>query len=396
MNKDNEQDGGKSKKENKFKLINNGAFGCIFRPNLTCDGKVGTAKYITKIQKNKRTIINELQVSDKVKNIKGYALFFAPVLKYCQVRIKKDLVKDLNKCEVFENDTEKQIESSTYVSMKTRYVGDNDLRKYIFSNKHPKSFLNELLQTHRYLLKGIQILFANKIVHYDLKYNNIIFDSDLKAPIIIDFGQSWRIDSLKTENEISTAFFVFDQYDYWCIDILICNYIIQKVGFKEAKTDFVTEEEIDQIYDVFIYGRDPIYDSNEEGAKKKTLNDAYRYSILKTPSKMLNFKNKLDEYLQPFINKRTWWDLYTELLGYSNTWDCYSLSIIYLNMLDDAYLSNVILYNSMHTSYETKMNKYIELMESIVYATPNNRPSISNVITNIESIIKNNPSKKKV
>jgi serine/threonine protein kinase len=280
--------------------------------------------------------------------------------------------------------------------MKTRYVGDNDLRKYIFSNKHPKSFLNELLQTHRYLLKGIQILFANKIVHYDLKYNNIIFDSDLKAPIIIDFGQSWRIDSLKTENEISTAFFVFDQYDYWCIDILICNYIIQKVGFKEAKTDFVTEEEIDQIYDVFIYGRDPIYDSNEEGAKKKTLNDAYRYSILKTPSKMLNFKNKLDEYLQPFINKRTWWDLYTELLGYSNTWDCYSLSIIYLNMLDDAYLSNVILYNSMHTSYETKMNKYIELMESIVYATPNNRPSISNVITNIESIIKNNPSKKKV
>ena len=41
-----QQYGGKKE----LKLINSGAFGCIFRPNLTCDGKVGTAKYVTKIQ----------------------------------------------------------------------------------------------------------------------------------------------------------------------------------------------------------------------------------------------------------------------------------------------------------------------------------------------------------
>jgi tRNA A-37 threonylcarbamoyl transferase component Bud32 len=128
-------------------------------------------------------------LSEKVKKIRGYARYFAPVLKYCQVRIKKDRVKDLNKCEIFENETAKQIEASSYVSMKTRYVGDKDLRDYIFSNKTPKSFLKELVKTHFYLLKGVQKLFANKILHYDLKYNNIIFDFDLKVPIIIDFGQ---------------------------------------------------------------------------------------------------------------------------------------------------------------------------------------------------------------
>jgi hypothetical protein len=380
-----EQYGGKRE----LKLINSGAFGCIFRPNLTCDGKIGTAKYVTKIQKNKRTIAHELRISERVKKIRGYARFFAPVLKYCQVRIKKDHIKDLNKCEIFENETAKQIESASYVSMKTRYVGDNDLRKYIFSNKTPKLFLKEILQTHLYLLKGIQKLFANKIVHYDLKYNNIIFDSGLKVPVIIDFGQSWCTDELKTENEISAAFFVFEQYDYWCIDILICNYIIQKVGFKEAKTDFVTEQEIDQIYDVFIYGREPKYESSEEGAKKKILSDVYRYNILQNPNKMLSFKSKLDEYLQPFINKRTWWELYEELIGYANTWDCYSLSVIYLNMLDDAYLSNVELYNIMLKSTDIRLDKYVELMETVVYSSPNNRPTIQNVLTNVESIINN-------
>lgn len=387
---DEEQDGGKSKKENKLKLINSGAFGCIFRPNLTCDGKVGTAKYVTKIQKNKRTIIHELRISEKVKKIRGYVRYFAPVLKYCQVRIKKDRVKDLNKCEIFENESAKQIESSSYVSMKTRYVGDKDLRDYIFSNKTPKSFLKELTQTHVYLLKGVQKLFANKIIHYDLKYNNIIFDFDLKVPIIIDFGQSWCIDELKTESEISAAFFVFEQYDYWCIDILICNYIIQKVGFKEMKTDLVTEAEIDQIYDVFIYGREPKYESEEEGAKKKTLNDAYLYNILQNPNRMLNFKSQLNEYLQPFINKRTWLELYEELLGYSNTWDCYSLSIIYLNMLDDAYLSNPELYNIMLISAGIRLDKYIELMETVVYSTPKNRPTVQKVITILENIMKTN------
>ena len=380
-----EQEGGKKE----LKLINSGAFGCIFRPNLTCDGKVGSTKYITKIQKSKRTIQHELRISEKVKNIKGYVRFFAPVLKYCQVRIKKDYVKDLNKCEVFENETAKQIEASSYVSMKTRYVGDNDLRKQLFSNKTSNGFLKELLETHLYLLKGVQKLFANKIVHYDLKYNNIIFDSSLKAPIIIDFGQSWCIDELKTEQEINAAFFVFDQYDYWCIDILICNYIIQKVGIEEAKTEFVTEQETDQIYDVFIYGREPKYESEEEGSRKKILNDVYRYNILQNPNKMLNFKSQMDEYLQPFINKRTWWELYEELKSHANTWDCYSLSVIYLNMLDDAYLSNLEFYNIMLNSSDVKVKKYIELMENVVYNTPKNRPTVQKVITDVESIIKN-------
>lgn len=377
-----EQDGGKKE----LKLINSGAFGCIYRPNMTCKGKVGSMKYITKIQKSERSIIHELRISKKIRNIVGYVRFFAPVLKSCEVKIAKDRVKDLKKCEVFENDSEKQIEGSTYVSMKTRYVGDKDLRAYIFSNMDPGFFLHELWRTHAHLLKGIQKLFKNRIVHYDLKYNNVVFDNERKEPIIIDFGQSWLIDELTTEDQLKAAFFLFDQYDYWCIDVLICCYIIQKVGIKEAKTEKVTEQEIDHIYDVFIYGREPKYESTAENIKK-VVSDVYLYNILQNPTKMKNFKIKFKEYAAQFINKRTWRELYLDLIKHANTWDSYSLSIIYLNMLDDVFLSNQELYRTLVTQSSMRLPKYVELMERIVYSVPGKRPSVQTVLSEIELLL---------
>ena len=365
-----------------LKLINSGAFGCIYRPSLTCSGNVGSSKYITKIQKSERAIANEIQISDRVRKIKGYSRFFAPILKYCYVHIKKDRVKDLNKCEVFEDVSPEQIKSTPYISMKTRYVGDKDLKTYIFSHINDSTFLKDMLRTHIHLLKGIQKLFMNNILHYDLKYNNIIYDSDLNVPIIIDFGQSWSIDEIKTEDKISNAFFVFDQYDYWCIDILICNYIIQEIGYGQSKTEIVTDTKINLIYDVFIHGlesKDPEYE-------KKITSDIFLYNILKNPSKMTNFRNVFDEYVDAFINKRTWWELFEDLIKYANTWDQYSLSVIYLNMLDDIFISDNSKYSKLMNDFPSKMDKYIETLEKVVYCKPNERPSIHSTMKEIVNI----------
>jgi hypothetical protein len=61
-------------------------------------------------------------------------------------------------------------------------------------------------------------------------------------------------------------------------------------------------------------------------------------------------------------------------------------------MLDDAYLSNVELYNIMLISAGIRLDKYIELMETVVYSTPKNRPTVQKVLTNLENIIKNKQS----
>ena len=380
-----EQEGGLHKSK-ELKLLNSGAFGCIYSPNLTCNGNIGSENYITKIQKSERSIKHELKVSEKIRKIVGYARFFAPVLKSCKVKIAKDRLKDLKKCEVFEKEPEEKIEESTYVSMKIRHVGDSDLKKHLLSNTKIPHFLSEIWRTHAHLLKGIQKLFANGIVHYDLKYNNIILDKHKNTPIIIDFGQSWVINELRTADEINAAFFVFDQYDYWCIDVLICNYAIQEVGLDKYKTELVTEAEIEQIYDMFMYGKTPKYESGSDNKKKLIVNDAYRYGILQNPQKMSNFKQVLYQYLNPFINKSTWQELYDDLVKRSNTWDCYSIAIIYLNMLDDVYLSNANLYNKLLNSSGYRLRKYVELMEHIIYSAPNNRPSVQFVAKELDEI----------
>lgn len=373
------QEGGKKE----LKLINSGAFGCIFKPEYTCSGKIGSSKYITKIQKNKRTITNELRVSQKVRNISGYVRFFAPVLKFCEVKIKKDRVKDMKKCEVFEEDADKKIEKSTYVSMKMRYVGKIDLRKHIFLSVKTSVFFREIVKTHTHLLKATQKLIANKIVHFDLKYNNVIFDSERKSPIMIDFGQSWLTDELVTDSQIKTAFFVFDQYDYWCIDILICSYITQNVGLSKWKTELVTDSEMKYIFDVFVYGKEPKFDV---GNHKKILNDAFKYNILQNPQKIANFETAFNEYSKQFIGTVTWYELYSELIKHVYTWDSYSLAIIYLNMLDDVFISSVELYNNIMIASGMKLAKYVEILEYVVYSVPNSRPAVTLVLNELNRL----------
>ena len=375
------QEGGKKE----LKLINSGAFGCIYKPELTCSGNIGSTKYITKIQKNKRTIKNELRISEKVRRISGYARFFAPVLKYCNVKIKKDRVSDMKKCEVFEKDSDKKIENSTYISMKMRFVGKTDLKKHLFLTVGISTFFWEILRTHIHLLKAVQKLIANKIVHFDLKYNNVMFDAERKSPIIIDFGQSWSMDELNTESQITTAFFVFDQYDYWCIDILICSYIVQYIGLSKWKTELVTEEEMKYIFDMFIYGNDPKRDANN---KKQVFNDAFKYNILQNPQKSAYFETTFQQYSKQFIGTRTWWELYSDLITRADTWDSYSIAIIYLNMLDDVFHSGAELYNKLLLTNGDKMNKYVVTLEQIVYSAPNTRPSVSAVLSEIEMIMR--------
>jgi len=379
------------KRPTELKLINSGTFGCIYSPSINCDGKIGSAKYITKIQKSERSILNELHISEKIRNINGYVRYFAPVLKHCNVKITKDRVNDLKKCEVFEDEPAKKIESSSYVSMKTRYVGNRDLKAHIFSFAEfgkPPAVLYEVLRTHIHLLRALQKLYTKKIVHYDLKYNNIMYDKERDSPIMIDFGQSWSSDELETEDKLSAAFFVFDQYDYWCIDVVICSYIFQKVGFDKSKTELVTEAEMEHIYDVFMYGRESKRDPQSD--KKKIENEAFLYNILQHPEKMANFKTGVfDEYAKSFIGKRTWWELYSELIKRANTWDCYSLAIIYLNMLDDIYLMGSTFYNNMSISSGGRLSEYVGYMEQIVYSAPNNRPDAQTITKEFERIMKN-------
>jgi len=60
-------------------LINQGSYGCIFRPGLNCKGKTMNKKYITKVQKSANTSQKETKLGKKIKTIENYDDYFAPI-----------------------------------------------------------------------------------------------------------------------------------------------------------------------------------------------------------------------------------------------------------------------------------------------------------------------------
>ncbi len=83
---------------NMVHLINQGTYGCIYHPGINCKGKKENIRYVTKIQKNEKTIKNELNIGEKVRKIKGYTRIFAPIIKDCNVSISKSYLEEIKKC----------------------------------------------------------------------------------------------------------------------------------------------------------------------------------------------------------------------------------------------------------------------------------------------------------
>ena len=358
-------------KTTELKLINDGTYGCVFHPGLTCKGKKESLKYITKIQMNKRSIKNELRVSEKIKRIEGYARFFAPVLKDCVVRIAKEHSSEMLKCGVFDKDANEAL-SRSYVSTKIRFVSDMDLSKYLLFNVKPARFLSELWRTHSYLLKAIHKMTSNGIVHYDLKDNNIMFDSALNLPIIIDYGLSFLKTDLKSDN-LESIFFVFADYNYWCIDIIACSFIFNEVGYERSKIDTVREHELLEIYKVFLYG------TNHVSTQGKLANLSFEFHSDNSSETLDDFKMKYMKYFGRFLGK-TWWSVYEELIKFVDTWDNYSAAAIYTILLRDARRANKSLYDKVIGKNRERAERYINGLKRIIYAMPNERMSTNDTL----------------
>ena len=79
--------------EPKVELINQGSYGCIFRPGFNCKGKpipdIKNKKYITKVQKSASTSQRETKLGKIIKNISEYEDYFAPILSKCEVSLAR-------------------------------------------------------------------------------------------------------------------------------------------------------------------------------------------------------------------------------------------------------------------------------------------------------------------
>ena len=337
------------------KVMGKGSYGCIFRPGISCnvDEKL-TDKYITKVQISRNTTLeNETNIGNKIKQIKNYKEYYAPILSSCEVSLSRVSEKEITKCGMLEK-------GDSYSASKLRYVGKNTLMKHLLTKYMERAMriVDDVVETHNELLEGYSKLNDAGIIHYDVKENNIMCKDKRGTPIIIDFGLS--IDILEVaKNSYRDAFYVYGpDYGPWCLEIAMISYganelvdesISNKgyVGFGNKENPLgleqeVTKEQIGKVIGEFV----------------KT-----NYSLLELISQDVRekYREKMIEHYSKYIGKR-WKEMIEELQTYYKTWDNYGLSIMYLHIIDQLKIGSA-----------PNQSVYKAYLEEIVLSLPSDR-----------------------
>ena len=174
--------------------------------------------------------MNEASIGNELQKQSSFLNHFVPVIESSPINVKK--IEEGDKCTIF-----MKYKDTPFVNMKIRYVDGTDFLDYIVLNKsHDFSFVKLLINSFNHLLNSLSMLTELKIVHYDLKGNNIMFDNSNKLPLILDFGLSIKIDEIKKENLTKHFYTYSPEYTPWTLEIHYLNFLL-KVNPNPSNSD---------------------------------------------------------------------------------------------------------------------------------------------------------------
>jgi len=355
-----------------IQLISQGAYGCIFRPGINCIGNIDkNTSYITKIQSNIESIQNELDTGKHL-YLKNPSAFFryAVVESSCPVSFGQIKEESIEKCNVLNTNP-----SDVFFSNKIRYVGKFTLKKYLyflFEKPNKKLFWVAFFQTQVHLLGSLQNLLEKKVLHKDIKHNNVMIDDRSSFPVIIDFGLSFRIDLLVNTSDYYQKFSLFDDYFPWCLELQLVSFIISNskvVSFSGGKDTSGLENDEDED-DGYVLPekksfsvkmkKDSQYSENVNLWATSIVNINHLIEIIDHYFKENRVLNEI--YSEPYknIQKRKWkkWirktctgkkgkEVVEFLMEFWETWDTYSFSVMYFLMIRELLPTELLEYHSI-------------------------------------------------
>jgi serine/threonine protein kinase len=286
------------------KLIDQGGFGCVFYPGIECDGSISkNPKYISKLHKKNYHVVNEYNVGKKVTKIPLYEYYFAPIVNMCNIDIAKIDKRERDMCRVISRTSS----GSKFVIMKMPYIKNVSLVKYITNpNIDKKEIVTYIMDSYKFLLHSLKMLNSSGVVHFDFKIPNILFEVKTKNPIIIDFGLSLSLNNLGPKT-YSKYFYTYNAaYYVWPVDVHIINYVINV-------NSNLTYEELVVLVDTNVKANNALSIFSEEFVKR------YRDLTINTYKKYTNVPAE---------------NVVTELVKNCNTWDIYSLSVMFLQLVN--------------------------------------------------------------
>lgn len=320
--------------KNESKVINQGGFGCIFYPSLSCKRETQDLEkgkeYVSKLVEKNFSSKNEIDVGSIVKKIPFYSLYYVPVLEHCSTSLSKVGTKEIKKCNIIDNE-ERRIQ---YILLKMKYIKNIKFTEYLLTNKSKKHVLNIIFDTYSYFLFSLEQLMNYEVVHFDFKWDNAVIDLKTELPVILDFGISIPIRKLldhdrslggedkedviqkndkyqKRDKPDKYDFFrdyfytYFPKYSLWPPEVHIICFILHEYSR-------LTPEYLQTLIDEYV--------------------DSVAAFTIFSPDFLKKYKKMCFETMEHLIDKPRSYVIH-ECLKFWNTWDKYALSISYFQII---------------------------------------------------------------
>jgi len=329
-------------------LINQGAYGCLYHPGIECNGNtLRDMKYATKLVLHDEVAENEVEVGKIIKKILNYAVNFVPIVETCSVQLGKVKRKNpmaLRGCDVVADGKEKRSSKKNFMLMKMPYIDSLYFYNYIGTmRENKKKIISCIFDTYSYLIESIGRLVEHNVVHYDLKLENILINLKTDTPIIIDFGLSVPVKRSDKQNFWPTYFYKYSpQYYVWPLEAHVINFLQN-----ESVSGSLTRDELESICAAFV-NANQVLRIFSKGFRARYLKACIEQweSLVGVPR---------SEACHVLING---WD----------TWDNYSLSIAYLQILN-------FIYSGGFTN-NNLIIQYVELLLVNVHPDPERRKTV--------------------
>lgn len=323
--------------------------------------------------------INEIYVSKYITNIPNYFLYFMPVLKSTTITLPKQKQEQEQKLE--ENgDEQSESKFSDYtperqrrsILVYTRHLDSHHNFYQMFnnigkSNSNSKRGIMRIIDSYKYLLHIMQILNTYQIVHLNIIPNNILFNSD-NNPILSNFTNSFHLPTLNEERKSN----------------LFKSYIPKNQQQNQNPSNIFYTQPLEVYVISFL--------ENQENNSSLSLSNiellCSNFTTLSFSALSIFSETYIKEYkelavfsLRCYINKPKEYVI-NDLLNNSSTWNNYSLSMLYLHLLnfhfagasikDNQFITSFsqVLMNNIHAkvSYRCSASQTLELFEEVLYS----------------------------
>ena len=283
--------------------IGRGSYGCVIKPNINCNGKIGENNEITKFFFNKKDYLIENNIQTKIESIDKKGSFIVKKKNNCKIFLTPEIKKKINNIELCEL-------KSNEVYQITYEYGGIDLYN-IFKKEIDvllKINLIKFLQKFTNVFDGISKFNKNNLTHNDIRIDNLLYNINNHKFKIIDFG----IMNMGYLNIIHNL--KYKPHHAYPNEINILGYILDGYFYKDLKYYNINSNELVKILEKYILILNDIYKDNKDPYFKKLLiliKDIYNYfkvDIFKNFDftifeNILLKKNKLSKIYKDFGNK---------------------------------------------------------------------------------------------